>query len=82
MMIGRTMKTIGTVMFPFILTKKDTGERMRYVLHAHVLPDLFMPMFISFGGVAELVSMGGGEITFEFKCRNKTCLVEGIPHYR
>lgn len=40
------MTSIGTTFIPLILTDQDTGEKIRIVLHAIVLPSLFMNMFI------------------------------------
>ncbi|KAF8889203.1 hypothetical protein CPB84DRAFT_1749385 [Gymnopilus junonius] len=44
------MTSIGTTFFPFILINKDTGERVRVILHALVLLNLFMSMFIGVTG--------------------------------
>ncbi|KAJ7761528.1 hypothetical protein DFH07DRAFT_883564 [Mycena maculata] len=44
-LLGTSTNSIGTTLLPFILTAK-TGERIRLVLHALVVPNLFMGMFI------------------------------------
>ncbi|PPR01013.1 hypothetical protein CVT26_015614 [Gymnopilus dilepis] len=49
------MPSIGTTLFPFLLTNRDTGEEMRIVLHVIVVPNLFINMFIGTSG-GELVS--------------------------
>jgi hypothetical protein len=40
------MVSVGTTFLPFILTDAETGERMRVVLYAIVVPKLLMGMFI------------------------------------
>lgn len=81
-----SMKAIGSVMFPFLLTHGDTGERMRYILRALVLPDLYIPMFISGpdDGVVERMQFGGRadrRPVFTLKCRETVCPVLGIPFH-
>lgn len=66
---------------PFLLRNKETGERMRYVLRMFVLPDLYMPMFISGFGPRKVVEALSGDINgfvFTFKCGDGTCLVQGL----
>ncbi|PPQ87420.1 hypothetical protein CVT25_008116 [Psilocybe cyanescens] len=38
--------SIGTALIPVILTNADTGEKFRIVLHAIVVPNLYIHMFI------------------------------------
>ncbi|KAJ7149330.1 hypothetical protein C8R43DRAFT_888163 [Mycena crocata] len=69
-LVGGSAKIIGTILLPFILTT-ITGERIRLVLHALVLPKLFMGMFIGKGGQSWLQSeawgRGNGPLyTFDF----------------
>ena len=80
-LMGETMTTVGSVAFPLLLTNLHTGERMRYVLRAYVLPNLYLPMFISFGGggVVETISGDRNGWTFKFKCGDGTCFVKGLP---
>jgi hypothetical protein len=40
------MTSIGTTFFPFILSDAETGEQMKIVLYAIVVPRLLMGMFI------------------------------------
>jgi hypothetical protein len=40
------MTSIGTTLFPFILSGAETGERLRIVLYAIVIPRMFVGMFI------------------------------------
>lgn len=60
--MGGPMTSIGTTFLPFILTT-TTGERIRLVLHALVLPNLFMGMFIGKGGLTWLESEAWGPST-------------------
>lgn len=39
--------TLGTIFIPIILQNADTGKPFRIVLHAYVLPNVLMGMFIS-----------------------------------
>ncbi|KIP02607.1 hypothetical protein PHLGIDRAFT_286700 [Phlebiopsis gigantea 11061_1 CR5-6] len=81
--LSGSMTSIGSVMFPFLLTNRQTGERMRYILRALVLPGLFANMFISAGnnGIVEVIAYGGpgGRPVFTLKCRETACEVLGIP---
>ncbi|KAJ7768350.1 hypothetical protein B0H16DRAFT_1307798 [Mycena metata] len=68
--MGGTQEIIGTTLLPWILTT-TSGERIRLVLHALVLPKLFMGMFIGNGGLSWLKSesWGGGrgpQFSFDF----------------
>lgn len=77
---GGTEKSIGTTHFPLILTT-TSGERIRLVLHALVLPNLFMGMFISRGGTSwwKGESWGGGRVQFVFDFgQSGECNVQGI----
>jgi hypothetical protein len=63
------MKSIGTTFIPVILTDAQTGEKIRIVLYAIVVPNLFMGMFI--GGSSKFLksSSWGPEgimYTFDF----------------
>ncbi|KAF8889202.1 hypothetical protein CPB84DRAFT_1749384 [Gymnopilus junonius] len=44
--VGGMVFSIGATFIPFFLMKRDTGEKIRVVLHVIVLSDLFMTMFI------------------------------------
>jgi hypothetical protein len=46
-LMSGTMKSAGTTFIPLMLKNKDTGENIRVVLYAIVLPNLFMNMFIA-----------------------------------
>ena len=77
---GGDMTTLGSVNFPFILRDMETGERMRYVLRAYVVPRLLIPMFIGGfdpRGVVEGFRSGREGFVFTFKCRDGTCLIKG-----
>jgi hypothetical protein len=47
MIAGGPITSIGTTLLPFVLSDADTGEQLRIVLHAIVVPRLLMGMFIS-----------------------------------
>jgi hypothetical protein len=46
MITGGHITSIGTTLFPFVLSDAETGERLRIVLHAIVVPRLLVGMFI------------------------------------
>jgi hypothetical protein len=76
------MKSIGTTFFPVILTDALTGERIRIVLYAIVVPNLFMGMFI--GGSAQFLESqlwdsDGVMYTFDFG-QGGVRKVKGIGH--
>ncbi|EKM52896.1 uncharacterized protein PHACADRAFT_212097 [Phanerochaete carnosa HHB-10118-sp] len=78
--LSGNMTAIGSVFLPFLLKNKETGERMRYILRAIVLPGLFMPMFISGNerSVVEQAAYSGREgPVFTLKCGDGTCPVQG-----
>ena len=63
------MKSIGTTFFPVILTDALTGERIRIVLYAIVVPNLFMGMFIGASAQfleSQLWDSDGVMYTFDF----------------
>jgi hypothetical protein len=63
------MTSIGTTFFPFILTDAETGKRMRIILYALVVTDLFMGMFIGRSVdfcKSEVWSSGTVMFTFDF----------------
>ena len=69
MLAGDPMTSLGTTFFPVILTDDETGERLRIVLYAVVVPKLFMGMFI--GRSVEFCKMeswtsDGVMFTFDF----------------
>ena len=76
---GGEIVTLGSVFFPFLLTDMDTGERMRYVLNAFVVPKLLIPMFIgtNWRSVIQAMRRSDTDFTFIFKCREGTCRVKG-----
>ena len=81
LLLGDPLTTLGSVFFPFLLTNLDTGERMRYVLKALVVPDMFMSMFIgeSDGVVQGMVYRGQGRgPEFILECHGSTCRVQGM----
>lgn len=66
---NKTMKSVGTTFIPVILTDAQTREKIRIILYAIVIPNLFMGMFI--GGSSKFLesSSGGPEgimYTFNF----------------
>jgi hypothetical protein len=76
------MKSIGTTFIPVIFTDAQTNERIRVVLYALVVPNLFMGMFI--GQAADWIEsqlwggLGRGPMyTFDFGQGGK-CMVMGI----
>ncbi|KAJ7505261.1 hypothetical protein B0H11DRAFT_412104 [Mycena galericulata] len=78
--LGSSATSIGSTFLPFILTT-TTGERIRLVLHALVLPNLFMGMFIG-NRVSWLKSEAWGRgngprYTFDFGQAGQ-CEVQGI----
>ncbi|KAF8909998.1 hypothetical protein CPB84DRAFT_1936834, partial [Gymnopilus junonius] len=48
--VGGMVTSIGVIFIPFFLMKRDTGEKIRVILHVIVLLDLFMTMFIGILG--------------------------------
>ena len=66
---NKTMKSVGTTFIPVILTDAQTREKIRIILYAIVIPNLFMGMFI--GGSSKFLksSSWGPEgimYTFDF----------------
>lgn len=66
---NKTMKSVGTTFIPVILTDAQTGEKIRIILYAIVVSNLFMGMFI--GGSSKFLksSSWGPEgimYTFDF----------------
>lgn len=64
-----SMTSLGTTFFPVILTDAETGEQIRIVVYALVVPTLFMGMFI--GRSAEFCreewwEFGSVTFTFDF----------------
>jgi len=84
MLTGGSLTSIGTTFFPFILNDAETGEQMRIVLYAIVVPKLFMGMFIGDSVQfleSRVFSPSGTVYTFEFG-RGGVHKVDGIPvHY-
>ncbi|KAF8188740.1 hypothetical protein BJ912DRAFT_1143343 [Pholiota molesta] len=74
------MRSIGTTLFPLLLTDYTTGEKFRIVLHAIVLPNLFMGMFISGGGVVRTTQWRDGVPVHGFGSGDgdEVTLVKGI----
>lgn len=73
------MTTIGSVFIPFLLRNLETGERMRYILRAMVVPGLFMPMFLGCNSQSVIEGMSfrrGLSPVFTLKCRDGTCSVQ------
>jgi hypothetical protein len=60
------MKSIGTTFIPLILKNKDTGEKIRIVLYAIVLPNLFMNMFIGAGPDSVVRTTSFNPVVFGF----------------
>ena len=83
LLTGGSIVALGSVFFPFLLTNKDTGERIRYIIKALVVPNLLMGMFIGATGGASIVQAQGwgrgqeGPV-FTMKCRDSTCRVQGV----
>jgi hypothetical protein len=79
---GGDMRSIGTTFLPLILTNYTTGEKFRIVLHAIVLPDLFMGMFIGFGGdgVVSTMEYSANRVLHGFRLGegDETTLVRGM----
>ena len=46
-LLGEPAKALGQVFVPILLTNAKNGERFRVVLHAYVLEEMLMGMFIS-----------------------------------
>jgi len=61
------MKSIGTTLIPVIFTDEETKEKIRVVLYAIVVPNLFMGMFIG-GSVGFLESQAWsfGKVIYTF----------------
>lgn len=82
LLTGGSIVALGSVFFPFLLTNKDTGERMRYIIKALVVPNLLMGMFIGATGGASIIQAqgweGGDGPVFTVKCRDSTCKVQGV----
>jgi hypothetical protein len=53
------MTSIGTTFIPVIFTDAKTGERIRVVLYALVVPKLFMGMFIGASKSAGFLQSSG-----------------------
>ena len=68
--MGQPFKAIGTTLFPVVLTNAQTQERIRLVLHAFVVPQLLMGMFIGKQTATflkvEAWSGGSPRFTFDF----------------
>ncbi|KAF8872020.1 hypothetical protein CPB84DRAFT_1691756, partial [Gymnopilus junonius] len=56
-LMSGSMTLIGTMLIPFILTDNSTGKQIRVVLHAIVLPNLFINMVIGISGGEIIRSM-------------------------
>ena len=78
--IGNPMRSIGTTFIPVIFTDAQTGESIRVVLYAIVVPSLFMGMFIGMSvNFFKSQSWGDGTVmhTFDFG-RGKERKIRGI----
>jgi len=67
MMMGAPLTSIGTTHFPFIISDADTGEKLRIVLYAIVVPRLLVGMFI--GNPVDFLhsqKWHSGDVTFTF----------------
>ncbi|KAG6828544.1 hypothetical protein H0H92_007622 [Tricholoma furcatifolium] len=79
LLMGGPMKAIGTTNFPFLLTD-DSGKKVRIVLHAYVVPDLLMGMFMSqVPPTFDLsAAYGGGKVTFTAEFEQGTYIFPGL----
>ncbi|KAM6497554.1 hypothetical protein JOM56_008027 [Amanita muscaria] len=66
LLMGVPMVSVGTTFLPFILTDAETGERMRIVLYAIVVPKLLVGMFIGRPNNFWKGEVWSGGVTFTF----------------
>ena len=65
---GSAQTAIGTTFIPILLKNHNDGKRFRVVIHAYVLPQMLMGMFISYGTWIRSLSCDpdGGEYYCDF----------------
>ena len=81
LMVGEDQTALGTAFIPIILKNADTDKPFRIVLHAYVLPNMLMGMFISDPAWVEVQQFrpSGREYGCDFG-DGKIVRVKGLPH--